>query len=156
MRRAPPSRIRSDLVARWLIVRSRTTVAEIMSRMIAIEGDEVQYTIRGDAPGPVFDVTLQSDGIATLVSASRRIDPGMEIHATQVDADGRLSRPHLRLRADIPETTRLAAVGRPLRTLVDCADLGTLADAHIASVRTDEDDGTLEIMLEPDWVVHQV
>jgi hypothetical protein len=155
MRRPLPTKVRSDLVARWIMERAGATLAEVMGRMVPIEGEDVHYTIRGDAPKPVFDITLHGGGPPTLVSGSLWIDPGTEILTTQIE-DGRLNHPHLRLHAGIPATTRLAAKGRPLSALVDCASLGALGDARIASIQVDEEDDALEIMLEPQWITHDV
>lgn len=135
--------------------RAATTFAKVMGRMVPIAGEDVHFTIRGDAPKPVFDITLHGDGPPALVSGSLWIDPGTEILATQIE-DGQLNPPHLRIHADIPQTARLAAVGRPLSALIDCASLGALGDARIATIRVDEDDDALEIMLEPEWITHDV
>lgn len=155
MRRPLPTAVRSDLVARWIMERAATTLTEVMGRMVPIDAIDVHYTIRGDAPKPVFDITLHGDGAPTLVSGSLWIDPGTEILTTQIE-DGQLTHPHLRLHAAIPATTRLAATGRPLSALIDCTALGALGDGRIASIRVDEEDDALEIMLEPEWITHQV
>ena len=149
-----PTRVRTDVVTRCIIERHRTTLAEIMGRMMHTHATDVEFTVRGDAPRPIFDITTHHGGPATLVSGGEWLDRTCkgEIMATQVE-DGELSPPCIRLFTEIPDTTMTAAIGRPLSDVVDCRLLEGMRHAIVTGVFINEY-GMLEMALEPDWRVH--
>lgn len=151
-----PTTVRTDVVARWIIARSRETLAQIMGRMIRIEADDVGFTVRGDGPSPVFDITTLGGGVATLVSGSEWLKPDAEAVATQVEDDG-LRPPCLRLHwqiATLPETAMVSAIGRPLSDVVDGPRIEGLQTAIITAMGRNQD-GMMEIALDPEWKVHR-